>query len=342
VETVTGAQPQIDIAPTFKGVLAFSDLLNPSGTGMWVMRDWLTSRSGLLFRVTDGQFSFEATVETVRLILRRGGHEASVDLTPWSGSRDLRMHVMWSPTMLEVGAGTSGQDLKTMSVTTPSTFPPLSVIRYARAQKMLPTTEFESLEAFRQAVHELWTTLRDDQERSGSYNAFWDQSYDGARKAAAPTPKREVDIQPTLHRLFSEWALLRSVEVFPEAVTGAGNLDFALVASVRGQGPMTICVEVKLAHSADVLHGLKTQLPLYMERKRCPFGVYVVLWFKGQWFDRPTLADIERVAQKTGGQAPTETPGDLDHFEFALRYREDDAIRVYVIDVSKPETASKA
>jgi hypothetical protein len=46
-------------------------------------------------------------------------------------------------------------------------------------------------------------------------------------------------------------------------------------------------MELKHAHSAAIFDGLEKQLPAYMKNKGAEFGVYGVLWFKGDEFDKP-------------------------------------------------------
>ena len=243
--------------------------------------------------------------------------------------------------------GTNKNDEVVQVTDTSPTFPPIQLIRYARHQKLLPTTEFPTIEVFRNSLYELLTNLHDDIEHLGTFNPFWDQSYDG-RKKEKPSPKRETDIHPTLHLLFSEWSLMHSVEVIPENITGAGVLDFCFVGFVSGIGQVSICVEVKKAHADDIIHGFDVQLPMYMQRKKAQYGAYVVLWFKGEWFDKPTLADIQRI-RRTWISDHDESPiePNFDSFEFAITGKTlADSnllnIRVYVIDVSKPIMASKA
>ena len=159
-----------------------------------------------------------------------------------------------------------------------------------------------------------------------------------------PTPKSEPHIQPTLALLLQHWAVVRSVKLVREARTAVGDLDFALVGHIADQGPTSICVEAKLAHARDLVHGLETQLPQYMEREGSRYGAYVVLWFRGAWFQRPTFGQLRGIYPPLISDPPT--PADLQAALTARTMRADrrdlGRIRVFVIDVTKPPTASTA
>lgn len=253
------------------------------------------------------------------------------------------------PNEQDLGTGTYRTVLQPNVLDAPnpviSTAPPVSLIRLARSKKLLPSTTFPSVEALRDTVHEALPDLQDDIRRLGAYNGFWDQSYDG-KKRGQLVPKKEIDIHSTLNLLLSDWALARSIEVIPENKTGVGDLAFSFVGSVEGQGPVSICTEVKRAHAKDLIHGLEVQLPAYMRRKQAPYGAYVVLWFKGGWFDRPTASTISRIRRIWAEADDESVGGELKDFEFALvsKAAVDPNLRniqVFVIDVTKPVTASR-
>lgn len=340
------AQEGIFLAPAFKGAISAGDLLRPQRS-FWfeMMKDDIKSQDGYLFRLAEGEFRFNLRFEGGNIVLERCSDQIvlSPDLDFEPSAR--RVYVGWTPTRLELGCLGSAAGPVTQSTETVPTFPPISLIRLARACKLLPTVTFPSAEALRDALHQALSDLQDDIHRLGAYNPFWDQRYDGKVKGK-PVPKKETDIHTTLLLLLSDWALARSVELIPESKTGAGNLDFCFVGHVDGQGPVSICAEVKKAHAGGVIRGLEVQLPAYMARKRSPYGVYIVLWFKGDWFDKP-LSSVTKRIMKTWTEEYDALPSEgLDAFEYALATKAAvdpklRNIRVFVIDVSKPAPASK-
>lgn len=122
---------------------------------------------------------------------------------------------------------------------------------------------------------------------------------------------------------------MASIEIVPEYQTGVGNLDFMFVGIVKDRGIVKLCAEFKPAHSTDVFRGLEIQLPTYMRNKEVQYGAYCILGFKGQWFENPRDKSLD----------------DLFHELQIARIRqqtpESKNIRVFMYDLSKPESASK-
>lgn len=228
---------------------------------------------------------------------------------------------------------------------TPIVVPPKSLLQLARHKKLQLTTSFATVEAFRTAVHEALCSLQYDIMESGAYNGFWDQRYQGKRKEK-PTPKRETDIHRQILLPLYDWAKMRSIEIVPENETAVGKLDICFIGNVERQGPVPFCVEVKLAHARDLEHGLEKQLPEYISSKRAVYGAYVVLWFKGIWFDLPSTETIRNLRERIVPGNYESMPSELAELEFALVSKTAIEphlrnIRVFLLDVSKPINASK-
>lgn len=123
--------------------------------------------------------------------------------------------------------------------------------------------------------------------------------------------------------------MTKNIEVFPEHQTGVGNLDFLLVGDIENIGRCYFCIEIKLAHSQDLEHGLVEQLPSYMRSLRSRYGTYCVLNFKGNWFDKPKIKDNHR----------------LDFYLHLLTKEsnipEVENIRIFIFDFAKELSASK-
>ncbi len=118
------------------------------------------------------------------------------------------------------------------------------------------------------------------------------------------------------------------IDVVPEYKTAVGDVDFVFLGSIRGKGIAKFCMEFKLAHSDDVFDGLLSQLPAYMQSKSIERSAYCVMYFCGDWFDKPaySLDELE--------------------LELAKRYSASTnplvkSTRTLIWDVTKPVTASK-
>jgi hypothetical protein len=112
------------------------------------------------------------------------------------------------------------------------------------------------------------------------------------------SPKRETDVQPTIHGLLFDQALAKNLAITPEFPISGGLLDF-LVTGILDSGEMAhVCVELKNAHSSDRRNGLLNQLPAYMKGKGSDFGIYCVLYYRGADFDEPKNLSPKDIASE--------------------------------------------
>lgn len=294
-----------------------------------------------LFQLAAPGYDFQLFTDASDLVARRCGYEVRA---PLGGDARRTLWLTWSPTSILVSVMGDGHT-EDCEALTPTAHPPKSLRQLARFKKLAPTTSFPSVEAFRTAVHEALVDLQDDIREQGAYNGFWDQSYEG-RSKGTPRPKRETDIHRQLLLPLNDWAKTRAVEIVPEHDTAAGRLDFCFIGSVDGQGPTPICAEVKLAHAGDLEHGLEKQLPAYMAAKRAQYGMFIVLWFKGEWFDRPSNETLRKLHESViPGDGEPPSP-ESSHLDYVLRTKTVltpslGNVTVFVLDMTKPISASK-
>jgi hypothetical protein len=83
-----------------------------------------------------------------------------------------------------------------------------------------------------------------------------------------------------------------------------------------------------------------------MLSKRAMYGTYLVIWFKGTWFDLPETETIRKIRDRMIPDIPASKQSELSELEFTLVTKTAIThhlrnIRVFVLDVSKPVTASK-
>jgi hypothetical protein len=187
-------------------------------------------------------------------------------------------------------------------IATLPTLPPIILIAWAREQAILPVVSYASAASAFEAVILALQGVNDTIDTVGMQDSFWDIGREGNR-IVSKVPKYEPDIQHTMHGCFRLTAMAKTLEVAPEYPTGGGNLDFLFTAPLDGGGMTSVCVEVKRAHSADLVHGMIEQLPRYMRSKGCVHGVYVVLDFRGADFDEPSDLDLELHLQQEAMKA---------------------------------------
>ena len=122
-------------------------------------------------------------------------------------------------------------------------------------------------------------------------NGFWNIQYEGNR-VISRTPKHEPDIHPQIR--LQDLDIQKGLQVTPEYPAGAGRLDFLLSGKTDGGQIINVCLEFKLAHAADLGHGILAQLPEYMARRATDFGIYCVLDFGQEYpFDANQFAVLD-------------------------------------------------
>jgi len=319
--------PDISTAPSCKGYFIPSDFLKSTASiGGWFDRTGF-EKGGLIFRAVAENFIFSLEFNNSSVICTRNNTINTLttddlpELSPY-----LMIGVSWSLSNMSIHLF-SGDNHKHSEVNTIPVVPPPSLIRWARQQNLVPTTEYESEEALRTKVYSCLGSIQDKIDSYGAVNPFWDIHYEG-KTVLSRNPKKEPDIHPTLGCILSDQMLLSSIEVIPEYHTGIGNLDFAFLGMVKNSGIHTICVEFKNAHSRDIFNGLTTQFPQYMQNKNSKYGAYCVLYFKSDWFNKPNLSikDLEMKLHEKASKSGN---------PFVL-----DNIRVFVFNLSKSISAS--
>ena len=163
---------------------------------------------------------------------------------------------------------------------------------------------------------------------------FWDGSQkikiDGNDIEIPRKPKKETEIQPTLH-VFLQMALEPfGVHVIRESDEGSGSLDFRFSTTNTNSELISVAAEFKLAHHKEVKAGVTRQLPRYMDSIPCLHGVFILMWFKdekGRFFSEPKSNTIDKTRELVNKLAAN--PKNNDHI-----------IATRVIDCSVRPTAS--
>jgi hypothetical protein len=280
-------EPKIYIDASFDGFLIPLDLLTSEGTLQFSFNKKSKSPEGFLFHIESENFVFSFGYKDNSFVLRRNNVISVLTLDDLDQSNGLLIFAIWDHSEIKIFAGKGEGNNKAGAAPTPPEGPPQSLIKWARKQGMLPTETFITTAEFRQKVHHALSTISQKVSQADAYKSFWNIVYD-RRKISQRVPKTEPELQPLLQCLISDQMLVSDIEVIPEAHSGAGNVDFLLVANIDGKLEK-ICIEVKLAHAQDLDHGYLVQLPEYMRYHEASYGIYCVLNFKGEWFEKPDL-----------------------------------------------------
>jgi len=112
------------------------------------------------------------------------------------------------------------------------------------------------------------------------YKLFWNNEL----------PKVESAAQVGIHAFLEQVFRFKGIKIMKEPEISNGKVDFLLQFPCENKIIMT-CVEVKNAHSPDILYGKETQLPIYMKGSRTKTGIYLVLWYKSGDYTKPEKYD---------------------------------------------------
>jgi hypothetical protein len=123
-------------------------------------------------------------------------------------------------------------------------------------------------------------------ENHGGYKYLWKND-----KSGKQVPCREPESQPYIFSHLRAIFDFMGIQISREVESSNGEIDF-LVSFTNSQNKLLkLCVELKLAHAENVEKGLIKQLPAYLRGERCKHGIYLVLWYKCESFERPEKYD---------------------------------------------------
>ncbi|HEY5123429.1 MAG TPA: retron St85 family RNA-directed DNA polymerase [Ignavibacteria bacterium] len=152
----------------------------------------------------------------------------------------------------------------------------------------------ESEDDFLAAISATFSELKHYVEDRRWIQPFWDDAQvvviKGEKIPVLAAPKKEPNIQPTLHIFFERSLNPLGIHVLRETDEGIGKLDFKFLITIKRRIAVTICAEFKLAHNKELEKGLTMQLPLYLKASPSKSGIFAVMWFKdekGEHFDKP-------------------------------------------------------
>lgn len=102
-------------------------------------------------------------------------------------------------------------------------------------------------------------------------------------------PKSEPESGTTLRYMFESICSYKNIDVTQEIPSRSGLVDFVFSGISIDTTRLKVLLELKNAHSQDLIKGLASQLPQYIDEHSCEGGFYGVLWFKGEKkkFDEP-------------------------------------------------------
>lgn len=298
----------IDIVPQFRGHVTPRDLIQSVITfGFWLDLTGLAEKKGILFKVLSPDYHLEVGFTSDSFYIARNNKKLEMPIEADKRSGYAMCSASWLPTELRLmvldksygeaidsGADAIAEiDSRTNVLHTRPTFPPNSLITWARKQAIVPIITYDTPPDFYQEVTLAIQSIPDKAITANIYNAFWDITYKGPLEIASRKPKREPDIVSVIHGLLFDVATAKNFEVTPQYQRGGGKLDFLISGHIKTGETVNVCIEFKHAHSYKLRDGLLKQLPRYMQTIGCDFGIYCVMFFKGKYFEKPRKYDLE-------------------------------------------------
>ncbi|MEH6460851.1 hypothetical protein [Chitinimonas sp. JJ19] len=164
--------------------------------------------------------------------------------------------------------------------------PVYAILNAENSQPLPELVRYRSYEQLRNEVNTMFLELAEIIRTSAMQSAFWNKT-DFQKTVVNRLPKSEPDAQPTIAGLLQPLCDARNLELHRESTLAGGFLDFCISGFVEGMGICHVPIEVKNAHASALDAGLTHQLPHYMKAKRAEYGLYLVLWYKGNHFSKP-------------------------------------------------------
>ena len=141
---------------------------------------------------------------------------------------------------------------------------------------------------FLQAVADMVEAFKHFVEENGGWQLLWNDN---------KTAKPEKASQLLFYGVVKNYCIANNIDVSPETDVGRGPVDFKVS---RGH-QLRVLVETKLANNTRFRHGLKRQVPTYLNAERVRDGYYVVIAYGDKDLDR--LSDIQDVVAKVNSEA---------------------------------------
>ncbi|MCY1633520.1 hypothetical protein [Marinifilum sp. D737] len=134
-------------------------------------------------------------------------------------------------------------------------------------------------------------TIKKSIEVGGLHKNMWTE------KKGINHPIMEVLAQRIIYNTIRHVAEMKGVQISRETISSNGSLDF-FFQYTKNDRSYRVCVELKNAHHDHVDEGNCKQLTEYIKDTGKKEGIYLVLWYKGDNFNKPTKYDSIDELQK--------------------------------------------
>lgn len=163
---------------------------------------------------------------------------------------------------------------------------PTELLLWADKKNYTLQNVFVSEEDFRMRLIEIIKGTQRIINTYSNLNEFWNTN-EHSKKNQKHSPRTEKEIHNSLINLISDQLKITNIHFTSETESPNGNTKLIFSSKVEGGSVSTIVMEVINAHSSDLINEIVTKFPSYMKFKKSKFGIFLVLWYKGERFDKP-------------------------------------------------------
>lgn len=151
--------------------------------------------------------------------------------------------------------------------------------KYIPIKKLIDEFQIKSSKSLRKFIAKsIQLVIKNSMEYHRLYKILWQND----------KPVREPEAQPLILSLLKPILEMKGISIVREPSLGNGLLDY--YATYTNQNEIyKVCIELKNAHSPDIINGLVYQLPEYLDAAQTEQGIYLVLWYKSSSHISPKL-----------------------------------------------------
>ncbi len=165
--------------------------------------------------------------------------------------------------------------------------PPIELFHWIDQQNGIENQCFQSEEDFRRRLIEIIKGLQRNINTYSTLKEFWDTSVINPINKN-PLPKSVGDILPIILENISKELRLAGIKYSYEKTPISDLALMSFSSQIENKEISNIEIEIISAHSGNILNEISRKFPYYLKTKRSKYGIFLVLWFRGDWFRQPT------------------------------------------------------
>jgi len=173
--------------------------------------------------------------------------------------------------------------------------PPIELFHWIDQQNQIEFNTYPSEEDFRRRLIEIIKGLQRNIDTNSTLKEFWEtKGIEPNNKN--PLPKSIESILPIILENITKELNLASIKFSYEINPKSGAAFLSFSTQIANKGISTIELEIFYAHSNDIINEISKEFPYHIKTKNSRYGIFLVLWFKGEWINLP-MYDSEESLQ---------------------------------------------